>query len=541
MMAIIVSSCMPEGREGLPTIETTDSQGGQSRFCTKRTTEDAIFSANTGICFEQCPEGLVPASSAEINELRQDIAGLENNDETKSFLNEMIDNAVDVCVAEKVRRPDNNIFVRRDFCACLEGRPDIINDCESFCSSRTQSESRLFATVDVGPDVALNNELQNLHGWCNNEITGSDEVSPSCVIDLWSESGSETSLAVQTFPGSNRFEAELTSLQYNKTYVARIIEVVSGASSDSFQLRRYRRSSDDNDTSTPLRIMPVSQYTCLDRASNGCGQIDGTDELYLCANRSYFYFPANNQPPPIPAGEQSGFMVCHDLSQGQNDNELFPRLELRPQHMAMWDLADIRFADLSNDGRPDIHGLIEDRLRDDFNINQSVNLFFPLAYFHWPNPVSGPQPNNLGFAMTPWIDPQTNRAYCPGREHYESSSPLFNILGELVGVDTEGLFMGVRQEGTGNPSIIFIRENLLRRIWFYYKNGQHYEPDSITAGQETIRFYWPPDVVDPYQQKAYQRIFTIRSPNNISGEVETGIPDRVSSHDKRVACIPALD
>ena len=155
--------------------------------------------------------------------------------------------------------------------------------------------------------------------------------------------------------------------------------------------------------------------------------------------------------------------------------------------------------------------------------------------------------------MVPWINPVTGRGFCPKQADYNGTDPVFKILKDMVGVDTEGIYAAIKQPelltlGNGTSvqapdAFLFIRENLLKKIWFYTENNQILIPNDITAGQKTIHFYWPADIQDPYTKKDYQRIFTIRSASDLAnGNANSlDIPSTVTPSDKRLGCIPALD
>lgn len=551
MMATLffLQSCLlPDGGRGdHPAIDDwSRDQYDSSRFCREFTTVQAIGEANEELCLSRCPAGTVPGSKQQIEKLLEDIELSENSDEIKEMLSSMVKDAKGVCFPEIIERPKESIFVQRNYCACLNALPDVINDCVLFCSDQDEAaQSTLYGEVRVGPEVELNPLLGNLHNWCEVELN-EFESAPSCVLDVWSDSGPEIQLGVSTFPNSNRFESNISELRYDRTYVARIVEVSSGASSDAFQIRRFRFDDGNNDADNPLKITPISQYTCLDRSVPGCGEIDDQTnaEFYNCARRRYYYFQVASEPPAV--NYETNFIVCHDLALGQDDNELFPRFELRPHHMGLWDQTDFRFYDLNGDGKADINQTIRQRLLDEYGENrEQVNVF---ALFSWPNAPPRDQGSNnnrvnQGFIMQPWINSQTGRAFCPGISEYNGNDNMFRILGELVGVETEAVYLAVQEHETALAdqvdTLMLIRENKLRQIWFYIQNGQHIEPTNVTAGQRTIRFYWPPDPENPFQRKAYQRMFTIRHPTELAQN--TGIPTNIVPPDKRIGCIPRID
>ena len=524
---IIILSQWSVRTSRLPRIKDFSKSGGEAtEFCEFLTTEDAVANGDVTVCQIECEIGTHVGTPEEIQTLKDDIQAVKDtgdiDEATQVFLNQIIDNAQGVCIQDQVVRPTGEVFVKRDFCSCLQGKADIINNCENFCASKpTLNSPTLFGSVDVGPTIQINSELGNLHNWCTVELTGTVQPAPNCVLEVFDGLGTQL-LDITTFPNSNSFQSNLTSLEKNKTYVAIIKETGSSAQSNEFQIRRVDPPVDDgSDTSTPLKIMPVSQYTCINRTGSlpdgtQCGELSGPDEIYNCGTREFYYFASNNAPPPMPPGSQ--FIICHDPQFGIDDSPLFPRLELIPQHMALWDQSDIRFADQNGDSRPDINQMIQDRLVNEFSVTRTINIF---GLFTWPNKPAtqggSGTPPNVGFYMQPWIDSQTGRGFCPKQEQYNSNDPTFKILKEVVGVDTEGIYLSVKQpeasdQQEGGNKLQLIREGLLRKIWFYFENGQHFVPDDITSSQKTIMYYWPPDINDPYVQKSTQKIYTVRAP-----------------------------
>jgi len=557
----LLASCVggDSGRKGLPRIKDFSKTGGtaENEFCTFFITEDAVINGDQSVCLAACPDdGTKPGTADQIQSLKDDIAATKADgqidDATEAFLTTMIDTAEGVCMQPQVVRPDGEVFIKRDFCSCLQGKADIINNCEGFCAGKASiTTPTLFGSVDVGPTIQINSLLGNLHNWCTIELPDTNQPAPNCVIEAFDGLTTNT-LDITTFSNSNAFQANLTSLAKNKTYVAVIKETGSGAQSNEFQIRRVDPPEDNNeDTTTPLKIMPVSQYTCLNRTGSlqdgtQCGELSGSDEIFNCGTREFYYFASNNAPPPMPPGAH--FILCHDPQFGKDDSPLHPRLELIPQHIAMWDQSDIRFADQNGDSRPDINQMIQDRLANEFGVTRTINIF---GLFTWPNKpaTSGGSgtPPNVGFYMQPWIDSQTGRGFCPKQEQYNGNDPTFKIMKEVVGVDTEGIYLSVKQpeasdQQEGGNKLQLIREGLLRKIWFYFENGQHFVPDDITASQKTIMYYWPPDVNDPYVQKSTQKIYTVRAPEDInSNGASSGLVTTVRPPDKRFGCVPSMD
>ncbi|ATH07786.1 hypothetical protein BIY24_07440 [Halobacteriovorax marinus] len=530
-MAGLTSCVSGDGRKGKPVIKSSN-QGTGALGC-----EEDLFLLSSGdTCVTECPEGTFLANETELAEALAE--------ETEQNI-EISQNSAGVCLDDKITRPTDEVFITKDFCACKSGVPDIINNCESFCSSQSVETPTLFVNTTLGPNIELNEELGTLDRWCNAEI--SDGLTgPACFLEVYDGNGT-TDLSVEIASGANSFKVNISSLALNKTYVATLKEKGSGseAKSKSFQIRRIEYGTGDDNDEAPLKIMPISQYTCLTRAGT---QVDAGN-LYENAARLHYYFASNNNPPSLPPGDP--FLFCHDVNRyGNDDSPLYDRLELIPQHMALWDLSDVRFADQNSDSRSDINETIQKRLLDDYGINKTINIFGLLTWPNMPN-IEGNTPN-LGYYMVPWIDPVSGRAFCPNQTNYNSDDKLFNILKEVIGVSTEGMYMAVKEaellsNADNEPvlaptDIMIIRENLLKKIWFYYENNQHYVPDEITATQKTIHFYWPADVNNPYIRKSTQKIYTIRRPTELNvGSDQTGIPTTVSPPDKRFGCMPALD
>jgi len=547
-LTLLFTSCVDKGRSGLPRIKDFSKSGSTgSGLCTAFIPDTAIDLADTSQCLESCDSGTHIGDQSELDTLNTEINDSGAAQETIDFAKEMISNASGVCFVDEVKRPDGEVFVNRDYCSCIDGKPDIINNCDAFCAGKTDTSPILFASVVVGAGIELNDELKDLNGWCKNEITGSNQTAPSCVMEVFDANFNTQQININTSAGSNSFNANISNLPLNKTFVAKIVEVSSGASSNEFQIRRIEQdTSGNNNTSTPLKIMPVSQYTCMNRTGT-CGAIEDPNEIFLCGFREYYYFPSNSTPLPMPPGEH--FMLCHDTQFGIDDTPLTPRLELIPQHFSVWSQSDIRFADQDQDSSPDINKMIQDRLVSEFSVQRTINIF---GLFNWPNRpsvgnASAPVAPNVGFYMQPWIDSVTGRGFCPKQIHYNSNDPTFKILKEVVGVDTEGIYLAVKQPDANDsqqqgPGIQIIRENLLKQIWFYYENGQHFVPDEITSTQKTIMYYWPPDPVDPYVRKSTQKIYIVRAPEEIStGGTTSGLTTVVRPPDKRFGCVPSLD
>lgn len=560
LLALGVSACMSDGgRKGRPLIKDFSigaTDDGTSALCT------TFFDPASSICRSLgCPSNTHEADADERAalkaEFQQEKINVNPADEAAvaqiDFILANFEVNNTICApGTGIKRPTNQVFVKNDYCSCNNGVADILNNCAAFCSTKpnTNAQPVLFGSVTLGPDILLNDDLGNLENWCNNIITGSTDAAPRCALRVFDGSNT-TDLEMSVPADSNTFSVNIGSLDREKTYVARIVEVQSGseATSDAFQI--YRIPAPDNNPGPvgPLKIMPISQYTCVQWA----GSV-GANLSYDAMVKMYFYFPSNQEPLPVvnpTGGDDAVNVYCHDLQlYGVNDSPLLPRLELRPQHFSLWDFSDTRLADLNLNDNADINETIVTRLQTEFNVsNPNLRVFnlFPILTRPNTNQTSG------GFFMVPWINPTTGRGFCPKQANYNGTDPVFKILKDVVGVDTEGIYAAIKQpellqlsDGTSvqaPDTFIYIRENVLKQIWFYTENNQILIPNEVTAGQKTIHFYWPADTQDPYTKKDYQRIFTVRSSADLANGNGNSItiPNTVTPSDKRLGCIPALD
>ncbi len=502
------------------------------------------------ICYHRCPTGMHEGTEHEITEAADQY--LKQNGDSPAIeakIKEKFSEVKGVCLND-IKRPNNSIAIS-SYCGCKLGQPDILNNCTAVCANRNDKDPILFGTVIPGPEVLLNAKLGNLSKWCGAEI-GDGNTQPSCVLELQNGPSIEN-LKIDIATGSNNFSAVIKDVPLNTTYVATIVEITSQARSKSFNLRRY---TPNNDTSVnqPLKIMPMSVYTCITRT----GSTDSTGiPNFNNAARVHFYFPQDNRPASLRPGQN--FLICHDsVLNGNDDNPLLPRLEETPNHFAVWDQSDPRFFDADNTGKLDINEILTRRLLQEYNVIREVNIF---GEFKWVTAPANPSssdgqsaggsssstPPLLGFYMQPWINSASGRGYCPGLAEYNGTDPLFKILKEVVGVPTEGLFIGLKEEeilsttsGAIVPAptdILFIRESQLKKIWFYYENNKYFTPNETTMNQKTVMFYWPPDTTNPFVKKSTQKIYTIRAADSL-GTAQSGLRTSVRPPDKRYGCIP---
>lgn len=445
------------------------------------------------------------------------------------------------------KRPDGQIYVKSDFCACLNSKPDIINNCDAFCAPKNDTNATLYGNVTLGEEIVLNDKLNNLHDWCT--VSFEDSAGPSCFLEVWDGSGT-SQLNVTTSANSNSFTVNINNLSFNTTYVAKLVETQSGASSDSFQFIRAT-PKDPEDVIGPLKVAPVAQYTCLQRTYTQTGTATSLQILFDLSVRFHYYYITANMPPSLPPGNPS--IICHDpFLHGDNDSPTFPRLELINEHMRIWDQQDPRFYKLQNPNKLDINQILQDRLLEEYDVTSDINIFVEFAWPNYPDTTGSSTAPRLGYIMQPWIEATSNKPYCPTSEQYNGQEPIMKLLGELVGVDTEAIYFAQREpvsftdaNGTvvaAPDDIIFVPESLVKKIWFYLDGSLPVVPTEDNIASKTVMFYWPPDVDTPYIRKSHQHIYTIRDAENIGSDpFQSSDRTSITPGDKRFGCIPRTD
>lgn len=299
----------------------------------------------------------------------------------------------------------------------------------------------------------------------------------------------------------------------------------------------------------PLDLTLVNSYACVSRS--GVSNEDGT--TFFAATKLYYFYERGYRPPAITV--PGDFLFCRDILLYPGEDQIYyPRLDLIENVFALWDKNDRRFSISNDNGKLVVNNIIQKRLKKEYGIITKINLFSKLLWSHFPDfpDISGinrPAVSKLGFKMEPFINNRTGLSYCPTQEQYQSNVPLFQILNELVAIDTEGLYMAISDpeksiDPDGNviplpTRYLLIKENLLKKIWFYfYYDGTSYRPvapDDTTVAQNEIRFYWPADINNPLIKKSNQVTFLVRHPSQLNGSY----PTSVIPHDRKFACIPA--
>ena len=410
-------------------------------------------------------------------------------------------------------RPNGAVIIQPGHCACQSARSISIGNCDATCASKASTETpQLFFDVELTEAITLDT-YGDLNGWCLQQIidpnTGESASSgtPNCKIEAKDESGTTQLIDFVPGAGQTSFSINTVALDFNKTYRLTIIEQDSGARSTTIQLRK-KEIDDSNDPGGPLALMPVNEFTCLTNTnSNNSG---GTE--IESAKRSHFYFVEETRPEPLLENQ---FIFCHDKQQFGSTPINSPLLEEKTGAFTVWNRNDPRFFDLDGDEELQIHNIIEKEVeRQGQTLTSTPRFFFELI---WPNGITveadsdeaGATQSSLGFYMSPFIDQDTFRAFCPTQEHYYSSNPIFKAMREVVGVDTEALYVG-KEAVQGGCDFVLVRESDLKKIWFYIENGQHIQPNDSTITGKKVQFYWPPAFNSPFVRKSFQRTYTLQ-------------------------------
>lgn len=536
-----------KGRDAIDDFSINQGKGDTNPL-TGCGTRFFVFKENAEVvqCTDRCGGDAGELADAEE---KQAIVDAATNNPT---LLRIIEGSAGLCVPpefKKVRRPTKQIFVNSDVCNCLNGKPDGLGDCQAFCANEGNTSGAaavLHGNVNLGPEIQANLDvIGSLFEWCTKEIDDGN-TSPSCSLKV--NDGSATQSVAVTVPeGSNTFSAIISTLPTNRTFTAKIVENTSGAESDSFQFRRIPQG-DTTTPAKPLDIMPINSYFCVSRS----GKVDDNgNNFFTGAERIHFFIKTGQTAPVQPNGPD--FLVCHDRETNPQDRTGLPRLGLSHQ-FTVWDEHDIRFADQNKNNNPDINETIVKTLADVHNENRAGLQVFGL--FKWPNGPTeeGVDLPNVGFIMIPWINPQSGLPFCPTQKDYNGNDPVFKVLKDVVGIDTEAVYFAEREPltmgtdpETNNPiqapqDVIIIAEAQLKRIFFFIKDGINVVPNTdLNMAQNTIHFYWPehPNDPDPTQQKPDQVLYTIKAPSQLGKTGNTsGLSTSISPRDNRFGCLP---
>jgi len=465
---------------------------------------------------------------------------------------------------DKIIRPTGAVKFKTNFCGCKDSKPITYGDCSSFCSGKnTNGASLFFFEFTTTEAISLDPTFGNVYGWCNNIIDEEAETNPSCVLQAKDENGGVVNLTLENGANGNSFFADIGNnndrLLQDKVYILSLIEQSSGAKSDSVQIVKYAPSGPSSNLGT-LKVAPITQYSCIYRPPS---TDSNTGEVYYdAAFRIHYYFLPRNPPDPMPAGAD---LICHDFLNpiyGMIDHALYPRLDQKPSVFNLWDSTDPRF--YNNDGNQYIdineHIIAKARNFGATGLSDSINFFQPFPVLSSASVPDEDGGNNsstaqsMGYYMAPWID-QNHKAYCLNNTHYNSSNPLFKAMKDIIGVEMEGIYVGVKtlesvRDRDGNyvtaPSdFILVRESEIKQAWFYLSGSTPTLPTDANIATKPIYFYYPINPASPYIQSSNQKLYQVKGAqelNNVStgGSNESGGANNYPPHDRRIGCIPKL-
>lgn len=466
---------------------------------------------------------------------------------------------VQICKEKEFVRP-SGVSWNTDYCICKDGKALSYGNCSSFCASKnTSGAEMLYATFKLSDAILLNKEIETLYNWCQKVLEG-DQANPACAIQAKDESGNITLINEVTVSStSNSLSTNVQNLlAYDKTYVLTLVEKTSGVKSDSIQMIKFSQDM-SLPILGPLKNVPVSQYSCIVREYSDATNIAN-------AYRLHFYFKPSMAPDPMPANSP---VLCHDYLNplyGTVDKDGFPRLETIPGVFNLWDETDPRFYDNNGNTLIDINEAIVQKTKNfGATIPSNSKFFYPL---NWQNGLQIKSENDnsntnttfksLGYFMAPWIDQSTYKSYCLTNTHYNSTNPLFKALRDYIGVETEGLYVGIKSpetvttnEGetvTGADDAILIRESDVKAVWFYYKNGVPTAPTDDNVASNTIYFYYPLNKTSPFVRSSTQKIYRVKSAQEINAQASSNTPAPGATsggnttsyppHDRKIGCIP---
>lgn len=484
-------------------------------------------------------------------------------------------------------RPDGEVYMKNNFCGCKDTVNILIPDatCNTFCSGKnTGGQERLYFNTSVSANIELG-ELKNTVNWCTKDVGSVDVNANGCRMvfraKVDDDNIEEIPLAISLASGStgNSFYAVISDLPSDRTYVATLVATTDFGSykSDSIQVRKVSAGTGPIDPG-PIALQPVTQYACINRAT------DSTDaELYIKNNLLHFFFVEQMRPDPLPPGFRAAF--CHDvLSTGKlDDSAEFQRLFEEPNAFSLWRIDDTRMLNLKNAANSgmgwsdniDAEDIIVQKLTA-LGATASTSRFFgKLNISSGPSMSTSGNSSNataaLGWYMRIFINQTNNNlAVCPKAADYAGTNKLFRAVGEVVQVDTEGVYLARREVLTYtdpadntvkcmDDDFLIVPEAKLRAAWFYKQNGASIRPSNDTAGElaiknNTMLFYYPFRPNDPTVRKPDQKLYTVVTPaqanttNSICSNADDGgvpqtpdstsITDSIPPHDKRFGCIP---
>ncbi len=457
-----------------------------------------------------------------------------------------------------VTRPTGAITFKSDFCGCKDGKAVTYGNCSTFCASKsTGGREILYSSFTVTEAISLGG-FGSVYGWCTT-ILESEGANPKCLLETKTDDNAITNIDVTPLSGTNSITVDITDLAYDKTLVVTLFENNSKSRSNSVQFIKF---SADTPILTlgPLKNAPISQYSCIWRVAETDSSTGAN--YWMGMYRQHFYFLPRLPPAPITAGTSN--LICHDISNpayGATDDASYPRLELVQGAFNLWDTNDPRFYDNDGNSILDINDVIVQKTKNfGATIPTTTNFF---TKFSWPGSPqlssdAGNTNTNIGYYMYPWIDSTTFKSYCLTSTHYDSSNALFKALRDIIGVDTEGLYIAEKpaeavtlSDGTtvaGEKDYILIRETDLKPVWFHLSgtnNTIHTVPTDSTVKDQAVYFYYPVNKTSPYVKTSTQRMYQVKGADELNnssvsgtGSSSTGTNSTYPPHDRKIGCIP---
>lgn len=470
------------------------------------------------------------------------------------------------CVADVPVRPTDAITFKQDnLCGCKDGKPVTFGNCTNFCADKaTSGASVLYASFSVLESISLNTTLGNVTNWCSIPLEG-EAKNPKCLLETKDEAGVVRNLDVILIANSNSIKVDISSLPEDKTFLIKLFEQESKAKSNTVQIIKDSTQIDVNLLGT-LKVAPISQFTCIIRSyQTQTTQPSGsTDYFYTFGYRRHYYFLPNNAPEPLQGVSRDAF--CHDIQKyGVKDDATYPRLETLPATINLWDSSDPRFFDNNGNTYKDVNDVIVQKTKNFgrvldpksnyFNEFKGLQLVVTNPSDTTTTPASTTQ-LALGYYMLPWIDTTSNayKSFCLNSTHYNSNDPLFKAFRDVLGLDTEGLYIAEKAaetittadkvEQSSGVDYLLIRETDLKAVWFYVKNGVLTKPTDDTVANVTTYFYYPFNKDYPFVKSSTQKLYRVKSARELSGvdqgSTQSGTVGSYPPHDKKIGCIPKL-
>ena len=236
---------------------------------------------------------------------------------------------------------------------------------------------------------------------------------------------------------------------------------------------------------------------------------------------STYYFTKSSRPEVLSRSTSS--IYCHDRDLYGDGHISAPLLNESSETHLIWDQADPRFYDINGNGLSEIQDKIVKNIRKQGYLNLEVpNIFYSLVSSNGPEGALMSQ----GYYMISLTD-KNYKAFCPSINDYDSHYPLLKAINDTLKVNTQALYKARHKQSRDE---IYVSEDIIKRIWFYKKNGKAIIPNDSTIRGKSIQFYWPANFSSPYIKGEKQRAFFVKDDYTTNSPFPT--------HDKRIGCIP---